>query len=207
MEDFSAGEKYDILSNLIVPRPIALISSIGELGPNLAPFSFFAPGGPNPPCLAVCIVRAKDGGKKSTLRNIESSGEFVVNLVTREMDKAMNSTGVDYDGDPSKWEIAGLESMPSIMVQPRRVALSPVHFECLSREIVEFGSSSFVIGEVVMAHVRADLMDEKMKLLRSFEPIARLGGSDYLDLQGGKVFEMTRPSSTAPTSLPIEPNQ
>lgn len=206
MLDCTPAEQYDLLSNLIVPRPIAFVSTVGPMGANLAPFSFFAPGGPNPPSLVICIVDAKGGAKKTTLKNIEANGEFVVNLVTRELAEAMNSTGVDYEGNPSKWDISGLSGIESKLVTPERVIQSPVHFECLSYQIVHFGSTSYVIAEVVYAHIDISYVNQNREFQKSIKPIARLGGSEYLDLDGGKVFEMVRPSSSRTPSLSGEQN-
>ena len=194
---------YDVLSNLIVPRPIAFLSTEGPRGPNLAPFSFFISGGPNPPSLALCIVRSKDGSKKASLVNLEHTPGFVVNLVDLAMAEGMNHTGVDYpDGDP-KWGKSGFASLKSHVVSAARVAESPAQFECRVAQIVELGQSSYVIAEVLMAHVRQDLYDLDARKWTRFEPIARLGGSEYLDLACGKVFEMTRPVVLPPPSLDL----
>jgi len=179
---------YDLLSNLIIPRPIAFVSTISNSGvPNLAPFSFFMLGGVDPPSLAFCPVRTKDGRKKVSLINIEETGEFVANLVTRDMAERMNSTGIDYPEGYEKWGLSGFTPLKSDEIKPARVLESPVQLECRVHQVVEHGTSSYVIAEVLVAHVAHD------SNFTSFEPIARLGGAKYIDLNGGKVFEMDRP--------------
>lgn len=191
---------YDLLTNLIIPRPIAFVSTESAAGePNLAPFSFFMVGGVEPPSLAFCPILTKDGRKKASLANIEEIGEFVVNLVTREMAEKMNTTGVDYPPGYEKWGLSGLTPLVSELVQPDRVLESPVQFECKLFQVVEHGASNYVIGEVLVAHIHQSLMTNEQKL-KPFEPIARLGGAQYLDLDGGKVFEMFRPTPKADPS-------
>jgi flavin reductase (DIM6/NTAB) family NADH-FMN oxidoreductase RutF len=204
LADESRSHAYDLLSNLVVPRPIAFVSTRSALGePNLAPFSFFILGGVDPPSLAFCPVHAKDGSKKATLANIEETGEFVVNLVTKDMAEGMNHTGVDYpDGSP-KWGMSGFTGVPSTVVRPDRVVESPAHFECKVHQIVEHGTSSYVIGEVLVAHVSERLYDGTTGQWTRFEPIARLGGAEYLDLACGKVFEMKRPTPSPPSSVDL----
>jgi len=204
LADESRSHAYDLLSNLVVPRPIAFVSSLSASGePNLAPFSFFIIGGVDPPSLAFCPVRNKDGQKKATLANIEETGEFVVNLVNKAMAEGMNHTGVDYPDGSSKWGMSGFTGLSSTVVKPERVRESPVHFECRVHEIVEHGASSYVIGEVLVAHVSEELFDPETRKWTRFEPIARLGGAEYMDLACGKVFEMKRPTPRAPTSVDL----
>ena len=190
--DESSGFAYDLLSNLVVPRPIAFVSTVSQTGiPNLAPFSFFTIGGTEPPSVVFCPVRGKNGYKKASLVNIEATREFVVNLVDRRMAERMNLTGINYPEGYEKWGISGFSPLESVAIEPARVAESPVQLECKMFQIVEHGSSSYVIGEVLMAHVSEELVGDSK--FACFEPIARLGGTQYIDLDGGKVFEMIRP--------------
>lgn len=199
---------YDLTSRLIVPRPIAFISTVSPDGvPNLAPFSFFMLGGVNPPSLAFCPVRDKDGNKKTTLVNVEQTREFTVNLVTRQMAEGMNQTGVDYPEAPSKWGLSGFIHEVSQEVRPDRVSQSPVQFECRVHDCIEHGTgpgaSTYVVGEILVAHVDEGLFDPASNEWTQFLPIARLGGSEYIDLDGGKVFEMARPNGPAKPSVEL----
>ncbi|MBS1709643.1 MAG: flavin reductase family protein [Armatimonadetes bacterium] len=189
---------YDLLSRLVVPRPIALVSSLSAAGvPNLAPFSFFMVGGANPASLVFCPVRASGGRKKDTLANIEETGEYVIHLVDRAMTDAMNATSASLPPEASEWGPSGFTPVSSTVVAPKRVAESPVAFEMKLFQIVHHGdgdgAATYVIGEVVQAHVRVDVWNSGD--VRPLQPISRLGGSGYLDLQAVELFELDRPSS------------
>jgi flavin reductase (DIM6/NTAB) family NADH-FMN oxidoreductase RutF len=185
----SAGENYSLLSNLVVPRPIALVSTISADGvPNLAPFSFFMIGGANPPSLMFSPVIANNQAEKDTLRNIRETGEFVVNLVHFDIRDGMNQASGNHAPDVSEWEVAGLTPLPSDRVKPARVMESHVQFECKLFAIVNHGTAPgagrYVIGEILLAHVEQE---------SDFQPISRLGGPDYLDLASGERFSLDRP--------------
>ncbi len=180
----------------IQPRPIAFVSTLDSQGrANLAPFSFFMPGGSNPPSLAFSVTLGSSGRRKDTLRNIEATGEFVVNIVTREMAEGMNATSFSFPHGESEWPVTGFSEIESDLVRPFRVAESPAQFECSLFQIVdhgvESGSAVYVIGEVRRVHILAELWDDGM--LTEIHPIARLGGAQYLDTAHGTRFELKRP--------------
>jgi len=188
---------YEILVATVQPRPIAFVSTISRDGHlNLAPFSFFMVGGSNPPSLAFSPT-ISSRGSKDTLRNIEETGEFVVNLVHRDMALQMNQTSKFYDHEVSEWEEAGLTQEPSIHVKPPRVRESLVQFECRLFQIVGHGdgpgSSRYVIGEAIAAHLGTGIWDGEHVITESFRPIARMGGPNYLDTQAMEMFSMLRP--------------
>ena len=162
-------EFYNILISAVGPRPIAWVSSLSASGqPNLAPFSFFNAVCAKPPLLAFAPgMRSPKKSKrrreiplaipKDTLRNIRETGEFVINVVTYELAEAMNLTSGDYDASINEFEVAKLASAPSKLVRPRRVAESPVSFECKLHQILDFNPApeggSLVIGEIVSIHI------------------------------------------------------
>lgn len=188
LKSISPLDGYKLLTNLVVPRPIALVSTIGADGvPNLAPFSFFMLGGSNPASLMISPTLTGKGLMKDTLRNIRETGEFVVNLVTREMADDMNQTSRSLPANESEWSWTKFAALPSSMVAPERVSESPVHLECKLFQVVEHGqgpnAARYVIGEVLMAHYE----DSGSGL------IARLGGPGYLDLGTVESFELPRP--------------
>lgn len=184
MAEMKSRERYRLLANLVVPRPIALVSTLSLTGvPNLAPFSFFNAGGSAPASLVFCPGPKRDGSPKDTLRNIEDTGEFVVHLVDRAMAAGMNTTAAELDADESEWDASGFTALPSELVKPARIAESPVHFECRLFQVVRHGPDAiYVIGEVLVAHVLGDV-----------RPIARLGGSDYIDVAESEPFAIQRP--------------
>jgi len=159
-------------------------------------------GGANPPSLAFCPTRGLDGEDKDTAANIRETSEFVVNLVHSEIAPNMNVTGVAYARDVDEWPLSGLTPVASTVIRPARVAESLVQMECRSHAILDHGagphSSSYVIGEILVLHVDESLVSESG--LGTFQPLARLGGQQYLDLNSGKVFDMARPKTTASPS-------
>jgi flavin reductase (DIM6/NTAB) family NADH-FMN oxidoreductase RutF len=203
MKEAAPGFAYDLLASFIVPRPIAFVSTLSPSGVgNLAPFSYFMPGGVVPPSLAFCPILGSGGAPKDSLRNIEATGEFVVNLVTRPMAEGMNQAAAAFAYEESEWPWSGLTSVPSLAVAPARVGESPVQMECRTLQIIRQGDHAgagvFVIGEVVVIHAEEALLSEAPPA--SPPLIARLGGSQYLDLDGGKLFDLPRPAKPASSS-------
>lgn len=206
LSDLTASQKYDLLCGLVVPRPIGFVSTLSNAGvPNLAPFSFFMVGGIRPPSLMFCPVLDREGKPKDSLRNVEETGEFVVNLVTREMAEGMNATSFAYPPGHAEWEASGFTKTESLVIKPPRVAESPVQFECRLFHALRHGdgpsASVYVVGEVLVAHVDPVLVDTAGNIAGAFRPIARLGGKSYIDLACGKVFELERPNRPAGSSL------
>lgn len=197
--ELSSSQLYDILTFAIQPRPIAFVSTLGADGvANLAPFSFFMPGGANPPSLALSINRGSGGRPKDTLTNIQATREFVVNAVVRSMADGMNACSFAYPSDVSEWDGAGFTALPGVVVAPPRVGESPIQLECRLHQVVEHGSGSgaavYVIGEIVWLHVDAALWSAEGASGLAFRPLSRLGGANYLDMDALAIFELPRPS-------------
>lgn len=192
-------EVYQILVDTILPRPIAWVSTLGPNGErNLAPFSFFMPVTARPMTLAFAPLRRGRTPeiKKDTLRNIEASGEFVVNVVARRHVDAARRSSHRVDSEVDEFERAGVSAAPSLDVAPPRVAESPVSFECVTHRIVdlggEAGSGHLVIGRVVRVHLADELLDDLGRVVRGrMEPVGMVGADDYLGLGG--LFELVRP--------------
>jgi flavin reductase (DIM6/NTAB) family NADH-FMN oxidoreductase RutF len=197
---------YHILISAVAPRPIAWVSTMSASGqPNLAPFSFFNAVCAKPPLLAFApALRMSDkprpdrktaAAPKDTLRNIRETREFVINAVTYELGEAMNLTSGDYDASTDEFEIAKLASAPSLVVRPRRVAESPVSFECKLHQILDFNpepeGGSLVIGEIVSIHVDETHLKEGRLDRNSLDLIGRMGGMQYT--RTTQRFEMIRP--------------
>ncbi len=204
-------EIYNILISAVGPRPIAWVSSLSASGqPNLAPFSFFNAVCAKPPLLAFApslrlpkklgAVAGEPAGvpagiPKDTLRNIRETGEFVINVVTYELAEAMNLTSGDYDATINEFEVAKLASAPSKLVRPRRVAESPVSFECKLYQILDFNpgpeGGSLVIGEIVSIYIDERHLKEGRVDRNSLDLIGRMGGMQYT--RTTERFEMARP--------------
>ncbi len=169
------ADNYKILTNVIVPRPIAWITSLGRTGiVNLAPFSFFNAVGSDPLYVVVSIGLRDDGTLKDTARNIEDSGEFVVNLVTEELLRAMNISAVDFPPDQSELAAADMHASPAVKIRTPRLAEAQVSLECRLFKSQPLGSNTLYIGEVVMFHVADHLMGPRLHI-NNFAPIGRLG--------------------------------
>ncbi|MFD0698849.1 flavin reductase family protein [Paenibacillus sp. GCM10027628] len=178
-------DAYKLLTGSVLPRPIAFVSTIDPEGnANLAPFSFFTGICADP--LLICfapMVRGTDGAKKDTLKNIEATKEFVVNIVSEHIVVPMNECATEYPSNVDEFEAAGLTKVASEIVRPYRVRESHVHMECVLHELLTFGdqpgAGSLVIGHVVMMHVADDLyMDGKIDT-DQLDPIGRLAGQMY----------------------------
>lgn len=192
-------DTHELLMSAILPRPIAFVSTIGEDGVfNLAPFSCFAPVGLKPPLVCLQIGWRRDGKKKDTLKNIESSKDFVVNVVDETLAEAMNQTSVDYPSDVDEFKEAGLTPIRSDLVRSPRVAESPVNMECKLVRILEFGEvpmgSHVIFGEIILFHVRDELWCGDQIDISKWKAIGRLGGDLYCRLKD--VFEMKRPDNS-----------
>ncbi len=191
---------YKLLIGTVIPRPIAWVSSINEDGqPNLAPFSFFNVVSADPPVLVFSPgVRSTDSEPKDTYKNVKTTGEFVVNLVTEELGPAMNLSAQELPPEINEFEVAGVTPEPSVRVRPPRVAESPVNFECTVEDILTIGTTPgggfLVIGRIVMMHLRDDLLvgEDKINLDR-YHPIGRLVGNLYTRVRD--QFELVRPTS------------
>lgn len=191
---------YKLLIGAVVPRPIGWVSSVNEQGAsNLAPFSFFNAVCANPPLLLFCpMIRSRDGAHKDTLRNVRTSGEFVINIVSEDLAQAMNISATEFPPDVNEFQAAGLTAAPSVRVKPSRVAESRVHFECRVEQILEFGdqpgAGSVVIGRILHVHVDESVLFDGDKIdLLALKPIGRLAGSSYTRVTD--IFDLVRPPS------------
>ena len=171
----SAAESYKLLTNLVVPRPIAWVTSQNQNGiVNLAPFSFFNAVGSNPLYIIVSVGQNESGKPKDTAVNIEANGEFVVNLVTEEVFTAMNISAADFPADQSELEAASLNTAPSVRIKTPRVAEAQASLECKLFSAQPLGTYTLFIGEVVMFHVADHLVGPRLHI-NNFAPIGRLG--------------------------------
>lgn len=183
--DMDPRAVYRLMISSIVPRPIALISTVSDAGlTNLSPFSFFTGVSSRPPIVAVSIVRGKDG-EKDTMRNIRQTREFVVNVVDRALSGPMSIASAAHPANVSEFDVTGLTPIPSDKVKPPRVAESPVHFECVVTDLVERPGGAdvvLVLGRILRFHVVRRLWTDGDIDPQGLDPIGRLGGSLYATL-------------------------
>jgi flavin reductase (DIM6/NTAB) family NADH-FMN oxidoreductase RutF len=171
----SGPDNYKLLTNLVVPRPIAWVTSQSADGVvNLAPFSFFNAVSGNPIFLIISVGVNDAGEMKDTAKNILASGEFVVNMVTEELFDAMNISAADFPFGESEMAAANLHAAASVKVKPPRVAESQASMECKLHSTQQLGKNTLIVGEVVMFHVADQLMGPRMHI-NGFAPIGRLG--------------------------------
>ena len=188
---------HDPFKAIVAPRPIGWISTVDAEGrPNLAPYSFFNAFCDSPP-----VVGFSSGGRKNSQRNVEETGEFVVNLATRRQAEAMNRTSAALPHGVNEFEVAGLRAAPSRLVRPPRVADAPAALECrllFVRPITDLDGKptpyTLILGQVVGVHIDPDFLNEGLFDIAAAGTIARCGyRGDYVEVT--RVFEMLRPSS------------
>ena len=205
-EQISSYQRYKLMASLIVPRPIALVTTLGANGvANAAPFSMFNMVGEDPPILMISINRLSDGRLKDTAANILHNGEFVVHMSDEPMAQKMHSCGESLPSDVSELTKVGLTPVPSHCVAPPRILESPVAFECVLHEKLETESRYVFIGRIKWLAARDGLIDtDAWRVnLRDYSPVARFGASFYT--RTTDRFSLTdQPHHSAPTSTPID---
>jgi flavin reductase (DIM6/NTAB) family NADH-FMN oxidoreductase RutF len=209
--EYEHRQIYKLMTGIIVPRPIALVSTIDRNGvANLAPFSFFNGVGSNPPTVLFCpTVRAASisapGGiftpgegsenwpasrpdlRKDTLRNVEETGEFVVNIVNEAIAAAANATSADVPPEVDEFVLSGLTAIASEAVRPPRVAESPAQMECKLLQVIYTnrapGGGVVVLGEVLRFHLREDLFDDFRVDPAGLAAVGRMAGNSWVRTQ------------------------
>lgn len=188
--EIGPGPTYTWLLSVVVPRPIAWVSSRSAAGvDNLAPHSFFTVSSQDPP-----VVQFTSVGRKDSLRNIEETREFVVNLVTEELALVANETATNYPREMGEFDTVGVDREPSLCVRPPRVAWSPVALECVSAGFHAFGTgasaSTVVFGRVVHLAIDDSVARDGRARIELLRPVARLGGAEWTTI--GDVLRIRR---------------
>jgi len=181
---------YKLMTGIIVPRPVALVSTVDGAGAaNLAPFSFFCGVGSVPPTVLFCpALRSSQSTdptrRKDTLRNVEATGEFVINVVTDAIASAANITAAEVPPEVDEFALAGLTPAPSLLVRPPRVAQSPAQMECKLLQVIytshQPGGGVIVLGEIVRFHVRADLVENFRVDAAGLDAVGRMAGNTWV---------------------------
>ncbi|WP_330455778.1 flavin reductase family protein [Streptomyces sp. NBC_00820] len=187
-ENMPTRDFYQLLTSVVVPRPIAWVSTLtadGETA-NLAPHSFFTVSCVDPP-----IVQFTSVGRKDSLRNVEETGEFVVNLTPEPLFTEINATATDFPRHEGEFDAVGIAREPSLRVRPPRVADSPAALECTLHATLRLGDSTVVFGRVVHAVVSEDALVDGRPDIRLLRPLARLGGNEWSTI--GEVRDLARP--------------
>lgn len=181
-EQITSYQRYKMMASLIVPRPIALVTTLGANGVvNAAPFSMFNMVGEDPPILMISINRLTDGRLKDTAANILYNQEFVVHMSDEAIAAKMHACGEAFGPDVSELARVGLTPVPSQTVKPPRILEAPVAFECVLQEKLETESRYVFIGRIKWMAAREGLIDTQAWRvnLREYHPVARFGASFY----------------------------
>jgi flavin reductase (DIM6/NTAB) family NADH-FMN oxidoreductase RutF len=192
-EENRHGLRHNPFKALVAPRPIGWISTLSQDGVlNLAPYSFFNAVSDRPP-----FVLFSSGGRKDSVVNAEATGEFVCSLATYELREQMNQTSAAVGPEVDEMELAKLQSAPSKLVKPPRVAASPAALECKYYQTVTLPGTNgldgnyVVIGRVVGVYIADEYINDGMVDVTRYKPIGRLGYMDYAVVES--VFSMNRP--------------
>jgi len=194
----AAAQRYELLLGTVVPRPIALITTLSADGKiNAAPYSLFNVMGHEPPIVAVSVLPHPEQRMKDTGANILATEEFVINLVSEDLAEAMNITCIDAPAGVNELDLAKLKTAPSKTVKPPRVVGSPVAYECRLLTSLSFGpNQAIVIGRVTYGHVDDGLVVDASRGLVDTPKLKLIGG-----MHGAKWyarlsdrFEMERPT-------------
>ncbi|MDX1627715.1 MAG: flavin reductase family protein [Fulvivirga sp.] len=202
-KNITVPDLHGYLLGAVAPRPIAFASTVDQEGKiNLSPFSFFNCFGANPPILIFSPARrGRDNTTKHTYENVKEVDEVVINIVNYDMVEQMSLSSTEYDKGVNEFTKAGLTPVASEKVRPPRVGESPVAFECRVIEVKELGkeggAGNLVICEVLLAHIKEDILDKNQKIDPfKLDAVARMGGNYYCRAQGDAIFEIPKPLRT-----------
>jgi flavin reductase (DIM6/NTAB) family NADH-FMN oxidoreductase RutF len=184
LQEFAEETRYKFLTASVVPRPIALVTSLGSGGVlNAAPFSQFVIVSVTPPLLAF-VAHDLPGGQKDTVRNVLSSGSFVINTVSESMAVQVQQCSEFFPPDVSEVAVVGFRTLPSEKVTPDRIAESPLQFECRLSRSVEFGDhgshTTMIVGEVLLVHCAAGVLEGHRVNHARLNPLGRISGRAYV---------------------------
>jgi flavin reductase (DIM6/NTAB) family NADH-FMN oxidoreductase RutF len=183
LAELAPRDRYKLLSSLVIPRPIALVTSLSSEGVlNAAPFSFFNVFSHQPALVVLGVERRARRQPKDTARNAVETRELVVNLVDEALAEAMNVCAVDFPPEESEIDAAGLSLVPSLKVKPPRIAEAPAALECRLFVTLDPGHGrQLILGEVLAIHTREALVDPTTLHLDldAYRPIGRLFANLY----------------------------
>ncbi|MFD1040486.1 flavin reductase family protein [Virgibacillus byunsanensis] len=179
-KDCNPKDLYKLMTGMIVPRPIAFVSTKSVYGVhNVAPFSFFSAVTSDPPIIMFSLGEHK-GEKKDTLVNIEHHKEFTINVVTEDIAQAMHESAADFAPDVSEFEEIGLTPIPAAKIDCMSVKESPIHMECTLEKVIGVGANYMVLGRVVHFRIDDKLYMEPYKInIAELKPVGRLAGNMY----------------------------
>ena len=194
--DGAFTDNYKFLIGAILPRPIAVVSTLNEDGTNnLAPFSFFTAVSAKPMIIAFSpMIRTSTSNVKDTPRNILREKEFVINILSESIVEKVNMTSTELPYGQDEFLLSGLTPINSEKIKAKRVKESLVHFECIFRDHISYGetpgSGQIITGEVVKVHISEDILQDGKIITSKLQPIGRGAGNDYFRCTD--IFELSR---------------
>lgn len=198
--EIATKDLHQFILGAVAPRPIAFASTLSAEGiPNLAPFSFFNAFSSNPPILIFSANRrVSNNTTKDTLKNVEDTGEVVVNVVSHRIVRQMALCSIEYGAEVNEFEKAGFTPLSSEKVKPFRVAESPVHMECKVEKILPLGekggAGNLIICNILLMHIAEEIMNENGRIdPHKIDLVARMGRFYYARASGDAVFEVVQP--------------
>jgi flavin reductase (DIM6/NTAB) family NADH-FMN oxidoreductase RutF len=207
--DLVVEDQYKLMSGSIIPRPIALTTTLGPDGPNAAPFSFFNCIGVSPPMFMIAAspkTGPKSGGStgepKDTVANLSHCPELVVHIVDYDLRNRMNACALDFDSDVDETQIAGFNTAPSKMVKPPRITDCRVALESRLIEIKEMGTLPYylILGEVVHFHMDDSIVNERLHVdAAALDALGRMAGNGgYTRITDSFFMPFIHPPGSAP---------
>ncbi len=199
-KEISTGKMHSYLLGAIAPRPIAFASTIDKAGNiNLSPFSFFNCFGANPPIVIFSPARrGRDNTTKHTYENVLEVPEVVINIVNYDLVQQMSLASTEYEKGVNEFIKAGLTPVASTKIKPPRVGEAPVAFECKVLQVIptglEGGAGNLVICEVILAHIKDEVLNIEGKIDPfKLDAVARMGGDWYCRANGEALFTVPKP--------------
>lgn len=199
--ELKTADLHGFLLGAVSPRPIAFASTIDSMGrKNLAPFSFFNVFSANPPVMIFSPARrVRDNSTKDTLQNVLEVPEVGIHVVSRDLLMQMNLASNEFPSDVDEFVKAGLTPIPSDLIRPYRIAESMVQMECEVFEIKPLspnaGAGNLIFCRLLKMHIHKSVLDANGKISPALlNPVARLGGDWYCEVNAGNLFEVEKPS-------------
>jgi flavin reductase (DIM6/NTAB) family NADH-FMN oxidoreductase RutF len=213
-KELSHQKLHGYLLGSVVPRPIAFASTIDAHGNvNLSPFSFFNVFGSNPPILIFSPSRrGRDNTTKHSYENVLEVPEVVINIVNYSIVQQVSLASGEYPKGTNEFIKSGLTPVPSQRVKPPRVGESPVSMECQVKQVIptgdQGGAGILVICEVVLMHVKEEILDEAGKIDPvKLDAVARMGGDWYCRANGESLFKLPQPGNKIGIGIDLLPEE
>lgn len=212
-QKITVPELLGILQSAIVPRPIALVSSVDKQGRvNLSPFSFFNMVSIHPPVVVFAPSRrVRNNTEKHTLENVLEVPEVVINIVNFPMVEQTSLSSCEFPKEVNEFDKAGFTAVASSKVKPPRVGESPVAFECKVNQVIalgtEGGGGNMVVCEVLLAHVKDEVLTEGKIDQQKLDAVARMGGDFYCRASGESLFAIPKPTTKLAIGIDQLPEQ